>query len=487
MWSIKSPAGTLRGAGSSALFVKVANAIATDIRRGVLRAGDRLPSTRALASRLGVNRNTIVAAFDELAAQGWIAPRGPSGTYVSDNVPERTVRGSAVERHGMAARAGFDVRTITDVRVPFGPRDARFHISGGVPDPRLLPAAMVSRAYRRVMRSRIGRDALEYADPQGASRLRAAVATMLRSNRGVPASAENILITRGSQMALDLLARLLLRPGDAFAVEELGYPPAWRAFEEAGARLVPVALDRHGLVVDALPASHVRALYVTPHHQYPTTVLLSPARRIALLERARTQRIAIVEDDYDHEFHFDGRPVAPLAADDRHGNVLYVGTLSKILAPGLRLGYIAAPVRVIEALARLRRAVDRQGDQVLECAIADLVEDGELARHVRKMRNTYHARRDALVGALQRELRSALSFELPAGGITVWARAADDIDLEAWRARALARGVAFSTARDFALDGRPRPYLRLAYARYDERELGEAIRSMRRALEDRRR
>jgi GntR family transcriptional regulator/MocR family aminotransferase len=214
-------------------------------------------------------------------------------------------------------------------------------------------------------------------------------------------------------------------------------------------------------------------------------VLLTPARRIALLERARRDRFAIIEDDYDHEFHFEGRPVAPLAAADPGGHVIYLGTLSKILAPGLRLGFVAAAERTIESLARLSATVDRQGDQILEYAVAELIEDGELQRHARKMRRVYESRRDALASALARELPGVVRFQLPPGGITVWARVDDGVDLEAWRERALARGVAFSTAREFALDGKPRPFVRLAYARYDEGELADAVRRIRRALDDR--
>lgn len=484
MWSIPKTV-TGRGAGASAVFVQVAAAIANDIRRGALRGGDRLPSTRALAAQFTVNRNTIVAAYDELVAQGWVVTRGPRGTFVSDTMPERAVRRAQPEARGIPARAGFDVRAVAPFGTIFGPPGVRYHISVGVPDTRLVPGALLSAAYRRALRSRAGRAGLDYGDPRGVARLRAALAAMLRSRRGIPAVADNILITRGSQMGLDLAARLLVRPGDAVAVEQLGYRPAWRAFEEAGAQLVPVALDGSGLVVEVLPEAAPRAIHVTPHHQYPTMVLLSPARRMALLERARRDRFAIIEDDYDHEFHFEGRPVAPLAAADPGGNVIYLGTLSKILAPGLRLGFIAAPERVIESLARLAATVDRQGDQILEAAVAELIEDGELQRHARKMCRIYESRRDALASALARELGGVLSFAMPPGGITLWARVDDGVKLDAWRDRALARGVAFSTARDFALDARPRPFVRLAFARYDEAELGDAIRRMRRALDDR--
>jgi GntR family transcriptional regulator/MocR family aminotransferase len=466
------------------MFVQVAAAIADDIRRGALRGGDRLPSTRALAAQLAVHRNTIVAAYDELVAQGWVVTRQPRGTFVCDELPERAVRRAhPAAPRGIVARPGFDMRPVPVFHSVFAPAGARYYLSAGVPDTRLLPGTLLSGAYRRALRSRAGRAGLDYGDPRGEPRLRAALAAMLRANRGIPAVAENLIVTRGSQMGLDLAARLLVRPGDCVAVEQLGYRPAWRAFEEAGACLVPVALDGAGLVVDALPAAP-RCVHVTPHHQYPTMVLLTPARRIALLERARRDRFAIIEDDYDHEFHFEGRPVAPLAAADPSGNVLYLGTLSKILAPGLRLGFVAASERAIESLARLSASIDRQGDQVLEYAVAELIEDGELQRHARKMRRIYESRRDALASALTRELAGVVSFQLPPGGITVWARVDDSVDLEAWRARAVARGVVFSTAREFALDGRPRPYVRLAYARYDEAELGDAVRRMRRALDD---
>lgn len=492
MWSI-SDSPSRSGAGSGAVFVRIAAAIGHEIRRGVLRAGDRLPSTRELARREGVNRNTVVAAYDELVAQGWIVSRGAAGTFVSGELPERTARARETDRPGhqvagMAARPGFELRAAAATpATPFGPPGTRYQLSAGVPDTRLFPHAMMARAYRRALHVPSTRGALDYADPRGAPRLRAAIAAMLRASRGVPAGPENVMITRGSQLALDLAARVLIRPGDVAAVEELGYQPAWRALEEAGARLAPVALDGAGLVVESLARLEARCLYTTPHHQYPTTVLLSPARRLALLALARERGLAIIEDDYDHEFHFDGRPVAPLAAEDRGANVIYLGTLSKILAPGLRLGFVAASERVIEQLARLRFTVDRQGDHVLEHAVAELVEEGELQRHARKMRRIYEQRRDALVTALRRELAGALSFALPPGGMTLWARVDPAVRLEAWRERALARGVALATARDFDLERRPRSFIRLAFARHDEAELAEAVRLLRRALAEARR
>jgi GntR family transcriptional regulator/MocR family aminotransferase len=309
---------------------------------------------------------------------------------------------------------------------------------------------------------------------------------MLATTRGLGVSADDLLVTQGSQMALDLLARALLAPGDAIAVEGIGYRPAWGVFAGRGARVLPVPVDGQGLDVAALASmaagTPLRAVYVTPHHHYPTTVALSPARRAALLALARQHRFAIIEDDYDHEFHYDGRPVQPLASADRHGVVVYVGTLAKILAPGLRIGFLAAPRPLIDRLADERMFLDRQGVTVMEAAVADLLEDGEVARHARRARRHYHRRRDALVDALHRHVGSALSFTVPPGGMALWARAADGIDVPGWQQRAAAAGLQFQIGGEFTFDGRPLPFLRLGFAVCNERELETAARRLARSL-----
>jgi GntR family transcriptional regulator / MocR family aminotransferase len=249
---------------------------------------------------------------------------------------------------------------------------------------------------------------------------------------------------------------------------------------------VPVPVDAGGLDVEALGAKvrtdGIRAVYVTPHHQYPTTVTLAPARRLALLDLARRERLLVLEDDYDNEFHYEGRPVAPLAASDTAGVVVYVGTLSKVLAPGLRIGFMAGPADALERLVAHRHVLDRQGDLAVEAAVADLFEDGDAQRHVWRTRRTYGARRDALAAALAAELAGALTFSLPRGGMALWCRTARGIDADRWGAAALERGVAVQVGRTFAFDGRARPFLRLGFGRHDERELREAVRRLAAAL-----
>lgn len=463
---------------------QIARAIAAHVSAGRLRAGERLPGTRELSRVLDVHRNTVAAAYAELAAEGWVDPASGRGTFVSAEIPAPRRGGAPAPAPARAARTPGYALPPGPTPPPARPR-ARglLDLEGGIPDLRLVPVAELARAYRRALR-RPG--VLGYGDPRGQPALRAAIGAMLRSTRGLDPDPDRLLVARGSQHAISLAARALVRPGDAVAVEDPGYPAAWESFRAAGARLVPVPVDAEGLCVDALEAvvrrERVRALYLTPHHQFPTTATLPAGRRLALLRLAAAERFAIVEDDFDSEFHYDGRPVLPLAASDPAGVVVYVGTLSKVLAPGLRLGYVHAPREVIASLAEHRRYADRQGDGALELAIAELLEDGEIPQHAWRMRRLYAARRDALAEALRAELGAELAFTVPPGGMALWCHAAEGLDVERWAQAAEAEGVLFDTARQFAFDGAPRPALRLGFAADAERELREGVRRMAAAL-----
>lgn len=494
-WSLSLDTTRLRaGASSEPLFVQLAALISEEIRRGRLRPGARVPGTRSLAARLGMNRNTVVAAYAELCAEGWLVTRPAGGSFVSEQLPELKAR--ALSRKVLPAalpeRPGFDMNADVPKLAEPDATGAAIQLWGGLPDLRQVPEGALGRAYKRALGWR-KRQNLEYQSPAGHPELRAALAEMVATTRGVAAHAENVLVTRGSQMALDLLARLLLRPGDRVAVEEVGYQPAWGVLELARAELVFIPVDRDGLDVSALMAAHakkpLRAVYLTPHHQYPTTAVLSLGRRLELLAFAAEHQLALLEDDYDHEFHYDGRPLLPLASADPRGLVAYVGTLSKVLAPGLRLGFIVAPRALIAELERVRFLVDRHGDHVLEQAIAELIEDGELQRHGRRMRRLYQARRDALVAALERELGSVLSFSNPRGGMCLWARADPALDVREWCERSTRAGVFFTTGEHYTSPTLPQrrlryyaQHLRLGFARYAPEELEKAAHVMAQAL-----
>jgi GntR family transcriptional regulator/MocR family aminotransferase len=305
---------------------------------------------------------------------------------------------------------------------------------------------------------------------------------MLSTTRGLAVDPASILLTRGSQMALALSARALIRPGDAVAVEDPGYRPAWEAFKLAGAEIVPIRVDEHGLDVNALRhltrRRSIRAVYVTPHRQLPTTVTLTAPRRLTLLQLAAQERVAIIEDDYDHEFHYSGRPVLPLASADTNGVVIYIGTLSKVLAPALRLGFVVAPPDLIARLVAYRSFLDLQGDPVLECAIAELLDEGLIQRHVRKVRRIYHSRRDVLVAALRRQLGDFLSFSEPPGGTAVWVRTRDARTTTRWAKRARELGVVFDAGSAFTVNGTASPGARLGFACLTDDELALAVRRL---------
>lgn len=454
-------------------------AITEAIRTGRLEPGAALPGTRPLARTLGLHRNTVVAAFDELRAQGWVETSRASHTRVTETLPVAQIARAPT---GKARSLGYELRPFENSARSFeaAPRDV-LDFTGGLPDARLFPSHLLARAYRRALKLSSGK-ALAFGSPAGSLLLRERLAQMLATRRGLTVAPDELLITRGSQLALHLLSIALFRPGDVVAVESPGYPSAREAFTLLGAKLLPIPVDGEGLQVDklatALRRTTIRALYVTPHHHDPTTVTLPARRRLALLELARQHRFAIIEADYDHEFQFEGAPVLPMAATDPHGVVISVGTLSKAIAPGLRMGFVAAPKELLTTLLAIRGQVDRQGDLGLENAVAELLEDGEVLRHSLRARRAFHARRDLLVELLRKKLGGVLEFEVPRGGLALWSRVDDRVDVEAWAKASLQRGARFFTGKQYMPSGRSIPYVRLGFGHLDEVELAEAVRRM---------
>ena len=465
------------------LFLQITRAIVDDICRGRLQPGDMLPGTRTLAASLQVNRVTVLTAYDELAAEGWITTYRSRGCLVSPELPQDVPR--PADSGPFDRMPGYPLADASIVRR--SPEHLRnlLVFAASSPDARLLDVEPLARAYRRALR-KTGGGLLGYATPEGHPRLRAAIAAMLTTARGVPAGPEHVFVTRGSQMALSLIARAVLPPASAIAVEALGYRNAWQAFSAAGAELIPIPVDRDGLDVTALSrvleTRSIAAVYTTPHHQFPTTVTMSPARRLELLELARARAFAILEDDYDHEFHFDGRPILPLASLDRRGVVIYVGSFSRLLVPGIRLGFIAGPGALLERLGAAREFIDMQGDTVTEAAVAELLDDGEVQRHVRRVRRVYRTRRDLLARLLRDGFGSELDFTVPGGGVGLWVKA-PGVDAQRWVSAALERGVAFQAGQEFAFDGRPRQWVRLGYAALNENELRIAVGHLRAAYD----
>ena len=454
------------------IYLNLASVILREIERGRLKPGDPLPGTRMLAQSLRLHRNTVDAAYHELLQQGWLVAEPSRGTFVARDLPE-------IRRPSDGARCALHLRKAAS---PTQPPDFVLRITDGAPDPRIMPHAELARAFRRALSAPSFLSSTGYGDPRGSALLRTALAEHLIRERGLAVSAGDVLITRGSQMALFLAARAVLEPGQTIAVEDPGYPLAWSAFRAAGARIVGVAVDAYGLLVEdlirlAAKEPTLKAVYVTPHHQYPTTVTLGAGRRLKLLQLASQLNLTIIEDDYDHEYRFDGRPVLPLAARAEAGlDIIYVGSLSKLLAPGIKLGYAVANPRCLRRMANEREIIDRQGDQPLEHAIASLISNGELSRHIHKARRIYQARRDLFAEEINRKLGDAVAFDRPAGGLAIWLRLTDDSEAGLWARQAGKVGLLVMPSADFTLDeANARNAFRLGYACLNETEIRRAV------------
>ncbi len=476
----------------AAVYLQIAHAIIEEIRRGRLAPGSVLPGTRELAESLSINRKTVIQAFDELVAQGWVTTDGTRGTFVSSHLPtvdtSRNGRNGAREpkRTGMPSQPDFQIRgSGPDLSLQLAGK-GMLAFDDGAPDTRLLPVNQLARAYRHAVVSSARANRLGYGDPRGTETLREAVSTMLNVDRGLTTTPDNICITRGSQMAIYLAARMLVGPGDTVVVEELSYPPAREAFRAAGATVVGVGLDEKGMNIEELEKlcrrRRVRAVYVTPHHQFPTTVLMKPERRLRLLALADQFGFAIVEDDYDHEFHFAHQPLLPLASVDLWGKVFYIGSMSKLIAPSLRLGYIAAPVPVVDRAAAEIMLIDRQGDPATEMAIAEMMEQGDVHRHTRKVLRVYEERREILAELLRINLGDLVNFILPEGGLALWLRFSAEIDPDELIEEAARGRLRLISGRTLSTSGSPVAGTRLGFASLGRSELAEGVSRLTKAI-----
>jgi len=416
-WLEDSPGKTLHS--------KLLNKLTTDIKDGRLVSGNMLPGTRSLASQLKVNRKTVQQVYEELESQGWLETKPRCGTFISKVLPEQGL--SAKNTHLINHKYKTKSSSALVETLYQGALDSYGYLAvsnDGVPDTRLIPYQLIARTYRRVCLN-LGRHlSLGYGDPRGTKALRNSVKKMLSEDRFMNCSTEQICIVRGSQMGIYLASRVLDPSKGAIVMEELCYSPARAAFESNGFKILKCKLDEKGLNVghlqELLLSNKVAGVYITPHHQYPTTVCLTMDRRLTLLELSKRHKFAVIEDDYDHEFHYEANPIPPLVSLPNSENVIHIGSMSKVFAPGLRLGYIAADARFIERAAQEIVLIDRQGNIVTEHVISDLMESGEVRRHIRKTRKQYEARRNFAAKEFTRIFGNKVSFTLPTGGMAIW-------------------------------------------------------------------
>ena len=408
--------------GDGPRYAQITRALRTAIQDEVVAAGTRLPPTRDFARTLGCSRNIVLLAYEQLLLEGYLSTRQGAGTFVSPELPSAKRRQRAVtpppgplrlsQRGRTSVTAAASARAVM-ARPPGVTIDFMYGLCE--PDPRVI--AHVRAAFNTGLRAR----AFRYGPPAGDPGLRQQIADRIRAARGIARTADDIVVTSGAQQGLDICARLLLDPGDHVVVEDPGYVSAQAVFIAAGAKLIRVPVDEHGLDPAALPSDRVpvRALYVTPSHQFPTGAVMPAARRHALLAWARRRGAYVIEDDYDGEFRYQGRPIAALAGMDTDGMVIYCGTFAKTLFPSLRLGYLAVPRGSASVLAQGKWLCDLSSSPLLQQTLAGLMATGEYDRHIRRMQKRYRLRRQALLDAFDKRFGAEVEIQGSAAGLHI--------------------------------------------------------------------
>jgi GntR family transcriptional regulator/MocR family aminotransferase len=457
------------------LYLQIAAAVREAIKSRQIQPGEALPSTRSLAYSFKAHRHTVMAALDELVAEGWIASTQRQGYRVCETIPTEFFE-TQIKEKSKKAPASHTWRFARETHLPqiISGDSAKFNFKSGVPDLRLFPFQEFRSCLNEAIR-RQGPKLMDYGDVEGHPGLIAELRTYLRRIRAI--SGREIIITHGSQEAIFLIGQLLLGPKDHVAVEELGYPPAMEALRASGATLVPIKIDSEGIDPDHLESvlrkRSINLIYLTPLHQYPTTVSLPVPRRIRIYELAQQYRVPILEDDYDHEYHYRCQPFAPLVSDDPAGLILYVSTFSKVFSPSARLGFMAVPPELVSRLSGLKRVVSRQNDHLIQDALARWIKSGGFERHLRRTRRLYEERCDTLIECLEdaRVEGAKISWSIPDGGMAAWVRTQKDSDQIAKRAQGAGVLVGHEAefrgkARDEAGGG-----LRIAFARHSPEEI----------------
>jgi GntR family transcriptional regulator/MocR family aminotransferase len=447
---------------------------------GRLRPGERLSATRELAAALTVARSTVAIAYETLVAEGFATSRAGAGTFVSHQHEARPPASKARRSTSRAIRVRKVWETIS--LPPILLCTARYDFRAGLPDASLFPHQTWRRVMAHALRSReiaAGR----YDHPAGNRDLRAAIARHIGISRSVSGPPDDIIVTNGTQQALDIIARVLLEPGDVVAVEKPGYLPPKDLFKALGARVVGVPVDSEGLVVEALPTD-ARMVYVTPSHQFPLGMAMSLSRRRALLAWAERHNAVVVEDDYDSEFRFGGRPLEPLQALDTTGRVVYVGTFSKTLLPTLRLAFMVVPPALHEAAYKAKFVTDWHTATIAQNALARFIDEGAFARHIRKLSRIYSERHAMMTAEIRSNFGDYLHLIPSSTGLHVGAtaRTASLADIDAIASRAFDLGVAIQS---FPLEGTPRAGILLGYGAIETAQIPEGLRRLRSCFDER--
>jgi GntR family transcriptional regulator / MocR family aminotransferase len=482
---------TLDRMSSTALYRQLYDQLREAILSGRLSPGTRLPSTRELAGDLDIARNTVLNAFEQLYSESYLERHVGDGTYVSAQLPDDLLRVKTQRRAEKRAKANGQPTSQGGKSVSFLTTSPGTYIGPPRPFRTGTPAldAFPCKLWGRLLATRWSTSApeiLPYSNSAGYLPLRKAIASYLSTTRGVQCVPEQLIITSGSQHALEIVTRTLIEPGDGAWIEEPGFLGARAALTAAGARVIPVPVDTDGLNIAAGigRCADPRLIYVTPSHQYPLGMTLPLIRRLALLKLATKTGAWVIEDDYDSEFRYVGRPLAALQGLDTDQRVIYIGTLSKVLFPSIRIGYIIAPPDLFDAFVRARCLAGHQSPTLEQAVLADFITEGHFARHIRRMRALYAERQQTLLKAAKAELDGLLDLQPSDTGMHLMGWLPEGIDDKAASRAAATSGVEVTPLSAYSIEPPKRGALRLGYTGYKPREIWHATRRLAAALRD---
>ena len=466
---------------SEAVFRQIASQLVLLIQKGILTPDMQLPSTRLLATDLDLHRKTIMAAYNTLIAEDWITSKERKEYRVSALlriIKPRTYASKSKSSYKAKSAIIFDRLE----QLPSFPEIAsgfKVIVDDGFPDVNMFPVERVSEEYRRLLTRQTLKKSTASWNIDGSPVIKEALSSFLNDTRGLNIEPENLMVTRGAQMAIYLAASLIIKPGDKVLVTSPSYFLADAVFKRLGAQLITIPVDNEGAdvdaIADALEKNNIKLLYIIPHHHHPTTVTLSSVRRTKLLELIRLHRLAVIEDDYDYDFQYQFSPYLPLASGTHDGNVIYIGSLTKVLGSNFRLGYMISTPEFLQSAIKLKMLIDLRGDAMMEGTIASLMQSGEFSRFIMKANKLYGYRCNYASNLISNELSHLVEFKKPQGGMALWLKFKEDYQLANIVNKASTLGLQLIGMPYFKGNDLPHDAVRFGFASLTEDELEFAV------------